>query len=141
MEVEANLRVASDRMLKTLDQLELLENEKRTLKPGSPRFQTLAREIERLASEVFAQSHAQEQLGEQARAVERAKGVQLPPINEASHARDLAVILGEWRDAERRLSLADEDSAEHATALADAARLRDEYHASYTSSTEHADSD
>lgn len=132
MELEADLRVASDRLLQTLDQLSVLENEKRTLKPGSARFQTLAKEVERLASEVFAQTHKQEQLGQQAKAVEREKGVELPPINEATRKRELSVILGEWRDAERRLSMAGPDSAEFATATADVARLRAEYHAAYS---------
>jgi hypothetical protein len=128
-------------MLQTLDQLAALENEKRTLKPGSARFQTLAKEVERLASEVFAQTHAQERLGERAKDLERAKGVELAPINETAHKRDLSVILGEWRDAERRLSLAAADSAERATATADIARLRAEYHAAYSASAEKNDSD
>jgi len=54
LEVESELRVASDRILKSLEQLDSLENEKRTLKPDSARFQTLAKEIERLAADIFA---------------------------------------------------------------------------------------
>jgi hypothetical protein len=132
VELEADLRVASDRLLATLDQLESLENEKRTLKPGSARFQTLAKEIERLASQVFAQTHAQEQLGVHARIVERRSGIELPPIEESTQARELPVVLAEWRDAERRLSLAVPDTAEYASAKADIARLRTEYHAAYS---------
>jgi len=134
VELEADLRVASDRMLQTLDQLAALENEKRTLKPGSARFQTLAKEIERLASEVFAQTHKQELLGQRAKAEERANGLDLPPINEVTKTRELNVILAEWRDAERRLSLAAPDTAEHATATGDIARLRVEYHDTYSAS-------
>jgi cell division protein FtsB len=134
VEIEANLRVASDRLLRTLDQLATLENEKRTLEPSSARFQTLAKEIERLSSEIFAQSHAQQQLGQRARDVQRTQGVELPPINEATQTRDLSVILTEWRDAERRLSLAEADSAEHSVAAADAARLREEYQSVFSAS-------
>lgn len=141
VEIEANLRVTSDRLLSTLEQLQTLENEKRTLPPGSARFQTLAKEIERLSSEIFAQSHAQQQLGQRARVVERNKGVELPSIEESTVTRDLSVILNEWRDAERRLSLAQPDSAEHAVATADSARLRDEYQAAHRTDSDRPDSD
>ena len=132
MELDTDLRVASDRLLRTLDQIETLENEKRDLPPADARFQKLAKEIERLAAEVFAQSHAQKQIGERANVVEQRTGVELPSINEVTKNRDLGVILNEWRDAERRMQLAAPDSAEHATAAADIGRLRAEYHAAYS---------
>jgi hypothetical protein len=131
LNIEDGLRVASDRLLGTLEQLETLENEKRTLPPESERFQTLAFEIERLAAEIFAQSHAQEQLGEAARAQSARQGVSLPPIEESESVRELSLILADWRDAERRLQLADPDTAEHAIAKADSARLRAEYQSAY----------
>ena len=132
MEIEANLRNASDRMLRTLDQLAALENEKRTLKPDSERFQRLALEIERLAADVFAQTHAQRDIGERAKVVMDRIGADIPAIEGATATRDLQVILTEWRDAERRLAAADPDSAEHAAAAADVGRLRNEYHRAYT---------
>jgi len=135
MELEAELRLASDRMLHTLEQLHALETEKRELTPGSPRFKKLATEIERLAAVVFAQTHTQESLGEQAAAHAKRTGEVLAPIEDAQTRRDLQVIITDWRDAERRLALADPDSAEHATAAADAARLRAEYHDAYTATT------
>jgi hypothetical protein len=128
--IESELRVTSDRLLQTLDQLEALENEKRSLKPDSPRFAKLAHEVERLAAEAFAQTHAQQALGERARAAE-AQGVELPPIAESTLMRPLQVILAEWRDAERRLQLAEPDSAEHSAAAGDVGRLREEYHGAY----------
>src|SRR5688572_6621114 len=111
MELETDLRLASDRMLTTLDQLETLENEKRTLEPGSERFNRLAREIERLAAAVFAQTHAQQQLGEQARVVAERTGATMTPIEATPNLRELHVILADWRDAERRLLNAAPDSA------------------------------
>ena len=132
MELETDLRVASDRVLKTIEQLEALENEKRTVTPGSPRFKTLATEVERLAATVFAQTHAQSQLGDRAQAATERTGVTLPAIEDSEQARDVQQILSEWRDAERRLIAAEPDSAEHAQATADVGRLRDEYHRSYT---------
>ena len=135
MELEGELRLASDRMLRTLEQLQALETEKRELTPGSPRFKKLATEIERLAAVVFTQTHAQESLGQQAAAHAQRTGEGLAPIAAAPAPRDLQVILADWRDAERRLGVADPDSAEHATADADIARLRNEYHDAYTSTT------
>ena len=133
MELETDLRTTSDRMLRTLEQLESLENEKRALKPGSPRFLRLATEIERLAAAVFAQTHAQQQLGERAQVVNERTGADIAPIDEVRTVRDLQHILADWRDAERRLSAAAPDSAEHAQAVADTGRLRDEYHRAYSS--------
>lgn len=133
MELEANLRNASDRMLRTLDQLAALENEKRTLKPDSERFQRLAREVERLAADVFAQTHAQRDIGERAKVVMDRIGAEVPPIEGATATRDLQLILNEWRDAERRLAAASPDSAEHAAAAAEVGHLRSEYHRAYTS--------
>jgi hypothetical protein len=141
LEIEAELRVASDRILQTLDQLEMLETEKRTLKPDSDRFQHLAREIERLAAEIFAQSHKQQTLGEQAQVTTERTGEQLPSINNTTTPRELHMILAEWRDAERRMQLAEPDSAEHAVAQSDSARLREEYHAAYSAGTTHPDNE
>ena len=141
MELETDLKVTSDRVLRTLDQLQALEMEKRNVAPGEERFQKLAREIERLSAEVFAQTHAQRQLGEHAQAVEQRTGTELPSINETTTMRDPSVILGEWRDAERRLKLAAPDSAEHASAAADIGRLRDEYHDAYSAGSQRATED
>lgn len=139
MELETELRSTSDRMLRTLEQLETLENEKRTLTPGSPRFRKLASEIERLAAHVFAQTHVQQQLGEQAHDVTEQGGDKLPSIDETVKMRDVQLILTDWREAERRLAAAEPDSAEHAQAAADIGRLRDEYHRAYSASTRRSD--
>jgi hypothetical protein len=131
MEIESDLRLTSDRMLRTLEQLEALENEKRGLQPGTDRFQRLAVEVERLASTVYAQTHAQQLLGVRAQETVERTGVEIAPIDDAQPNRDLQLILADWRDAERRLSLAEPDSAEHALAASDIGRLRDEYHRAY----------
>ena len=103
MEVETDLRVTSDRLLRTLEQLEALENEKRNLKPGSVRFQKLAHEVERLAADVFSQTHQQRKLGETVKDIHDRTGAEFAPIEDQSATRELHVILSEWRDAERRL--------------------------------------
>jgi hypothetical protein len=132
MELEVELRNTSDRMLRTLEQIEALESEKRSLKPGSPRFKRLATEVERLAADIFAQTHLQKTLGDRAEMMTERAGVSLPPIDEAAAQRELQAVLIDWRDAERRLASTDPDSAEHAAAAADVNRLREEYHRAYT---------
>ena len=134
MEIEAELRVASDRILSTLEQLDTLESEKRTLKPESEHFQTLAKEIERLAAVIYAQSHTQQKLGERAQAAAARTGADIAPIDDASVVRELPVILAEWREAERRLAQAAPDSADRALASADVGRLREEYQRAYRAS-------
>jgi hypothetical protein len=118
-------------MLRTLEQLERLETEKRAEKPGSPRFLRLANEIERLAAVVFTQTAAQQTLAEKTHAKARA-GADVPPIEEMASSREVSLILSEWRDAERRLASTGIDTAEHAKAAGDVRRLRDEYHRAYS---------
>jgi hypothetical protein len=125
-------------MLAILETLAALENEKRELKPGTPEFVKLAKEIERLAGEVFAQTHTQKILGEKAEVAEK-RGADLAPIADVVPMRDLALILNEWRDAERRLQLAAPSTADHATAAADIGRLREEYHVAFMANGKHAD--
>jgi hypothetical protein len=125
MEIDERGRSTSDQMLDTIEQLRVVETEKSALPPGSQRFQKLAREAERLANTVMA--HAQEQAEMGAEASDRLAevGDAVPPINETP--RDVATILGEWRDAERRASGAERGSPEALTARRDVDRLREEY--------------
>jgi len=118
-------------MLTMIEQLQALENEKRAEKPGSPRFVKLAAEIERLAGMVLDQTAQQETLAEGTHAAVKA-GLELnTPIDQVMPAREVGVILTEWRDAERRLSSTAVDTADHSKAAADVRRLRDEYHRYY----------
>ena len=132
MELEQNLRTVSDDMLRTLEQLQVLEIQKRSEQPGTPRFVKLATEIEKLAGVVFKQTAAQQTLAEASEEAAR-EGAEIAPIDEVAASRDVSLILSEWRDAERRLGSSAMDSAEHAKAAADVRRLRDEYHRAYQS--------
>ena len=127
MEVEQDLRSASDEMLRTLDQLQRLELEKREQKPGTASFVKLATEIEKLAAMVFAATNVQQTIAERAK-VASERGADLRPIEEIDAARDVSVILSEWREAERSLASTGLETAEHAKAAADVRRLREEYH-------------
>ena len=136
VEIETDLKVTSDRLLRTIEQLDALESEKRTLKPDSDRFQYLAKEVERLAATIFAQSQTQQRLGRRAQATMEQTGVEVAAIDDSEATRELSVILAEWRDAERRMSHAAPDSAEYVVACADADRLRNEYQRTYVADAE-----
>ena len=120
----------SDDMLSTLDQLQTLETEKRSEQPGTARFVKLAKEIEKLAAVVFAQTATEQSLAEQTHMAAQ-QGAEMTPIEDVTAAREVSAILSDWRDAERRLASTVTDSAEHAKAIADVRRLRDEYHRAY----------
>ncbi len=130
MDLEQGLRTVSDEMLLTLDQLQLLEHEKRSEAPGSVRFVRLADEIEKLAAMIFAQTSTQQSLAEKSYAAARA-GAHIAPIEEVVTTRDVSEILADWRAAERALAATSMDSAEHAKAAGDVRRLRDEYQLAY----------
>jgi len=137
MNLEQGLRTVSDELLHTLDQLQLLEHQKRSEAPGSVRFVRLAKEVEKLAAMVFAQTSTQQTLAEQTRAAIQV-GVEIPPIDEIAATRDVSLILAEWRAAERELGGTSADSAEHAKALADVRRLREEYQQAHKSQSSDA---
>jgi hypothetical protein len=121
MDIDEQLRSTSDRILETLEQLQLLETEKRSLVPGSRRFQKLAREVERLADSMVAHAEEQTELANDA----ADSGQALPPVAETP--RDVTTILADWREAERRAAAVDAQSAAGAAAHADVDRLRAEY--------------
>jgi hypothetical protein len=132
MDLEQDLRTISDDMLRTLEQLQRLEHEKRAESPGTPRFVRLASEIEKLAAMMFAQTNTQHSLAVESKAASEL-GAEIAPINDAPVSRDVQVILTEWRDAERRLAASAIETADHTKAAADVRRLRDEYHRAYQS--------
>ena len=129
-ELEEKLRATSDGMLRVLDQLRALEEEKRTAPPGTPRFRSLTQEIERLASGIFSHARRQTEIGAMTAEANDAVGQQPTPIEEIP-PRDMATILAEWRDAERRLADATPGTPEAIKAHVDAQRLRAEYRAAH----------
>jgi len=129
-ELEEKLRATSDEMLRVLDQLRALEAEKRSAAPGTTRFRNLTQEIERLASGIFSHARRQTEIGSLTVEANDAVGQQPTPIEEVP-PRDMATILSEWRDAERRLADAMPGSAEAIKAHVDAQRLRAEYRSAH----------
>jgi hypothetical protein len=126
-ETRRALREASDELLRDLEALSVLEDEKREILPGDPRIIDLALQIEQIAARVLVTSGRQRELTEELQeAVEN--GTTPAPdrtINETP--RPIASILSDWRDAERRLEAAPSDTAESREAEVLVDRLRDEY--------------
>ena len=129
MSIEPNLHAVSDTMLANLDRLRQLELEKRALPVGSPRLVELATEIETLAATVLGATDTQVDLAKEA--VQEAQAGTLDPnatIEEMSaKPRELHVVLGEWRDAERRLGELPDGSPEAVALRGDIELLRAEY--------------
>jgi len=132
MDVATRLRRTSDDFLARLDELESLEQEKRKLEPGSAPFRALAERVTELSRDLFHASQIQQSLGEQTADLRATASPAAPtkPIDEIS-PRDMAVILAEWRDVERRLSEASPESDAAAHLKSEADRLRVEYRAAF----------
>jgi hypothetical protein len=121
------LRETSDALLRDLDVLVAIEEEKRTLEPGDPRLVELADRVDALAARVLGMSGHQRDLMRIARAQVATGSPAAPEQSIEATPRPLYAILTEWRDAERRAAAATPGSPEAIEANALVARLRDEY--------------
>jgi hypothetical protein len=129
MDIRPQLRATSDALLVALDELRELEGQKRKLGPGTPRFAELAKQIETLAEEILRNSETEERLAQRSvELVEDGRGdLAAQPIEGMAAPRDVHLILGDWRDAERRLAAETPGSRAWERATVDAERLRSEY--------------
>ena len=133
LDTARSLRETSDALLRDLDVLVTLEEEKRSIEPGDPRLVELAQRIDEIARRVLTRAGRQRDLTAVANAQVAAGSPAAPdtPI-EGTH-RSIQAILTEWRDAERRAAAATEGSADAAEAEALVDRLRSEYRAAQES--------
>jgi hypothetical protein len=132
LETSHSLRQTSDELLRDLDVLTTLEEQKRGLDPGDPKLVELAGRIETIAERVLVGSIREHQLTKVANEQVEAEEPAAPTLTiDETPARPVAVVLAEWREAERRMGDLDPDSAEadEARALVDA--LRAEYRRAY----------
>lgn len=120
------LRETSDELLRDLEALSVLEDEKRQVAPGDPRIIDLATQIERIAGRVLVTSGRQRELTERIQG-EAEEGSSVPNRSIDDTPRPISAILSDWRDAERRLEVAREGTAEAREAEVLVDRLRDEY--------------
>ncbi|MEW6224755.1 MAG: hypothetical protein AB1627_08995 [Chloroflexota bacterium] len=123
-----SLRATSDALLRDLEALVALEEEKRTLEPSDSRLVELAAQVEVIAGRVLARSGEQRALSEAA--VVAPPG--MPAIEDV--LRSPAAILAEWREAERRAAAAAPGSAEATEAGLLIERLREEYRVAFEAS-------
>ena len=127
METGHALRETSDALLRDLDVLMQIEEEKRTLAPGDVRLVDLAGRVEEIAQRVLAGTVRQHQLTQVANAQVEvgAPGAPTAPIEETPRA--IQAVLAEGREAERRAAAAEPGSADASEAAALVQTLREEY--------------
>jgi len=121
MSVPNDLRATSDALLRDLEALSVLEEEKRTLPLDDPRLVEIAEQVEAIAARVLAGTERQTTLS-RAVAEEPSGGDSIEDVR-----RPLSAILADWREVERRGATAPEGSAEAAEIEVLASRLRQEY--------------
>jgi len=126
MSVPNDLRATSDALLRDLEALGVLEDEKRTLPFDDPRLVEIAEQVEAIAGRILARTERQTILS-RAVADEPASGSTIEDVR-----RPLATILAEWREVERRGADAPDGSAEAAEIEVLSLRLRQEYREAYS---------
>lgn len=120
------LRATSDNLLRDLDVLAELEEQKRQLAADDPRLVETAERIRQIAARVLSLSTVQHELTERISVQPGQPGVDAPTI-EDTPPRPVAHVLVDWRAAERRLAAAEEGSVDAAEAQALVDRYREEY--------------
>lgn len=121
------LRQTSDALMRDLDVLVTLEEEKRSLEPGDNRLVELAGRIEEIAQRILSGSVRQHQLTQTVNAQVEAGSSGAPQASIDETPRPIQAVLTDWRDAERRAAAAEPGSAEAAEADALVSSLREEY--------------
>ena len=125
------LRDTSDELIRDLEALSTLEEEKRQIAPDDPHFVDLAARIESIAMRVVVASGRQRELTEQVhRMADEGSPADAPESIEAT-SRPISAILADWRDAERRLAGTSAGSAEEREVEVLVEQLRDEYRAAH----------
>jgi hypothetical protein len=125
--IEEHLRAASDAILLLLTEVGQLERHKRSIPPGEPRFDEVARAV-RIAATSLAQFTEYEE--EWAR-LATADRTDLEPISDSVNPPVLADILERWRAIERQLDDVEPGSPEAMRLFAEFERARDEYMAAF----------
>lgn len=121
------LRATSDELLRDLEVLSALEDEKRTIAPGDPRLVELAERIEEIAIRILGSTTRQRELTEQVNDLSNAGSAAAPETAIQDTPRSIPEILAVWREAERTLAAAEPGSVDAAEAGLQVQRLRSEY--------------
>ncbi len=123
----ADLRATSDALMRDLEVLAAIEDEKRTLAPNDPRLVELAQRVEDVARRVLSSTVRQRKLTKVGLKQVEADTTGAPVASIDQTPRAIADILAEWRAAERRSADAEPGSAEAAEAQALSDHYREEY--------------
>ena len=115
--------------MRDLDVLMALEEEKRTLDPGDPKLVELAERVDDIARRILGGATRQRSLSEVVHRQVVSGSAAAPVESIAATPRSIPSILAEWRDAERRLAVAEPGSVEESEAQALVQALREEYRA------------
>jgi hypothetical protein len=129
------LRDTSDELIRDLEALSTLEEEKRQLAPDDPRFVDLATRIESIAGRVLVVSGRQRELTEEMHRIADEGSASSVPDSIEDTPRPISAILADWRDAERRLEGTEAGSAEEREVEILVEQLRDEYRAAHEAAT------
>jgi hypothetical protein len=121
------LRRTSDSLLRDLEALLELEEEKRTIDPGDPRLVDLAAQIEQIAKRVLASSTSERAQTQLIHELTENGSPAAPDATIEETPRSMEAILAAWRQAERQLDNAEPGSAEATEARILIDRLREEY--------------
>lgn len=125
------LRETSDKLLRDLEALSVLEDDKRQIAPGDPRLVDLAAQIESIAARVLVTSGRQRELTEEIQETAEAGASPASNLPIDDVPRSISAILSDWRDAERRLEAAEAGTAEAREAEVLVDQLRDEYRSAH----------
>jgi hypothetical protein len=126
-EIEEHLRAASDAILLLLTEVGQLEQHKRAIPPGEPRFDEVARAV-RVAAKALADFTEYEETWARIATDGRPD---IETIAESENAPALATILERWRAIERQLDNLEPGSPESTRLFAEFERTRDEYMAAF----------
>lgn len=131
------LRETSDALLRDLEALSILEDEKRQIAPGDPRLVDLATQIEQIAGRVLLTSARERELTVRIQEAAEAGSPAAPDSSIDETPRSISAILADWREAERRLEAAADGTAEAREAEVMVDRLRDEYRQAHEAARAH----
>lgn len=125
------LRTVSDALMRDLEALVDAEQAKRNVAPDDPRLVTLAAEVDQIARRVLDLTERQQDIAEDVHQLATDGGPAAPNTTIEESHRPIAMILAEWRAAERDAATAPPASVAAEAARATADRLRDEYRRAY----------
>ena len=131
------LRRTSDALLRDLEALLQLEEEKRSIDPGDPRLVDLAARIELIAKRVLASSTSERAQTQLIHELVESGSPAVPDTPIEDTPRSMEAILSAWRQAERQLDAAQPGSAEAKEAESLVDSLREEYRRAHEDATRH----